>query len=165
MNNPTNRLQFVGSAFLAALVSLALLLQTSSTEAAQRKTSKDVVKIDTKAEKPDDKGVQVVTVTLKVDEGWHVYANPVGNNMLENVETKVTIAGDSKHKITKVDYPPGKTKKDVLGPYKVYEDTVDIKVHLQREGADAGPVNLKVLIQACNENACLLPGEVKVTVP
>lgn len=165
MYNTTNRLQLVSSASLAILVSLALILQSSPTEAAQRKTSKDVVKIETKAEKPDENGSQVVTVTLKIDEGWHVYANPVANKALENVETKVALAGDSKHKITKVDYPPGKTTKDVLGPYKIYENTVAIKVHLKREGADAGPVNLKVLIQACNENACLLPGEVKVTVP
>jgi DsbC/DsbD-like thiol-disulfide interchange protein len=165
MCKSTNRLQFVGPAFLAFLVSLALILQSPTTDAAQRKTSKDVVKVDTAAEKPDGNGVQVVTITLKVDEGWHVYANPVGNKMLEDVETKVSIAEDSKPKITRVEYPPGKTKKDVLGPYKVYENTVPIKVHLKREGADAGPVNLKLLIQACNENACLLPGEVKLTVP
>ena len=40
--------------------------------------SDSVVKATAAAAKPDADGKQTVTLTLAIDKGWHLYANPVG---------------------------------------------------------------------------------------
>src|SRR5205823_5968613 len=84
-------------AALALLVCVGL-----STANAQ--TSDKVVKISATADKPDDAGNQTVTITVEIDKPWHIYANPVGNDMLAPVQTKVTFKDVEDAKIT---YPPG----------------------------------------------------------
>jgi len=51
--------------------------------------SKDAVTITATADKPDADGKQTVTLTLAIDAGWHLYANPVGNEDLKSVQTVV----------------------------------------------------------------------------
>src|SRR5262249_51633681 len=72
------------------------------------KKSDAVVKADARADKPGADGQQTVTVTLDVSKPWHLYANPVGNKDLADVETTVSVAG--KAKVEKVEYPAGKVK-------------------------------------------------------
>jgi hypothetical protein len=153
----TLALGLAGCLVLAACVSDA---------AAQGKKSDSVVKATAKADKPGPDGKQTVTLTLAVERPWHLYANPVGNKDLADIETTVTVAGKSKPESVKVEYPAGKVKKDAtVGDYKIYEDTVTIKVHVRRAKNDTGPLNLSVKFQACNESTCLLPATIKLTVP
>ncbi len=128
--------------------------------------SDSVVKVKATADKPGDDGKQVVTVTLTVDKSWHIYANPVGLDDLADVQTKVTITGKAKPEKVDVTYPEGKVKKDaVVGNYNIYEGEVKIKATVQRAKGDAGPLEVSVKVQACNESQCLLPATVKVSVP
>lgn len=133
---------------------------------AQAKKSDSKVKITATAGKPGADGKQVVTVTLAVDEGWYVYANPVGLADLESIQTTVKVGGKAKIDSVKVDYPRGKQKKDkVVGDYNIYEDRVDIKATVQRARGDTGPLEVTVKLQACSHKGiCLLPAEVKVPV-
>jgi len=105
-------------------------------------------------------------VTLTIDNGWHVYANPVGNADLDSAQTTVTVGGKVKPKGVAVDYPKGQVVKDMLvGDYNVYEKTVEIKATVERAAGDTGPLEVTVKLQACNDKTCLLPATVKLTVP
>jgi uncharacterized protein len=132
---------------------------------AQGKKSDSVVKVAADADKPDAEGNQVITLTLQVDKGWHIYANPIDNKDLLNAQTVVTVKGAKAPKDVKIAYPAGKLEKDtILGDYKVYEDKVIIKAHVQRDPGDAGPLEVGVAFQSCNDKQCLLPATVKLTV-
>lgn len=127
-----------------------------------QKSSADVVKIDAKADKPDADGKQNVTISIAIDNKWHLYANPVGNDMLKSAQT--TLKAGGKTEIVKVDYPAGKTIKDeVVGDYKTYEGTIVIKAVVRR-GA-GGPLDLSVRLQACDEKSCHLPATIKLELP
>jgi uncharacterized protein YyaL (SSP411 family) len=132
------------------------------------KKSDSVVKITAKAEpaKPGDDGKQVVTITLTIDKGWHLYANPPGMEDLEAVMTKVSVSSKKELQDVKVEYPEGKEINDpAVGKYKVYEDEVKIKATVQRAAGDTGPLEVTVKFQSCNDKQCLLPATRKVTVP
>jgi uncharacterized protein YyaL (SSP411 family) len=127
-----------------------------------------VVKVSARAvpEKPDADGRQAVTVTLTMDPGWHVYANPPGSEELASVQTTVSISGKAKPQEVKIAYPEGEPINDtVLGKYRVYEGSIDIKASVRRGPGDDGPLEVRVKFQACNDKQCLLPATVKVTVP
>ncbi len=128
----------------------------------------DVVKVKAAAEppKPGADGKQVITVTLAIDKGWHVYANPVGVEDLAAAQTTVTVGGKAKPEDVRIEYPKGTEVEDnVVGKYRVYEDAVTIKAAVRRAPGDAGPLEVAVKFQACTKQQCLLPATVKVTVP
>jgi uncharacterized protein YyaL (SSP411 family) len=130
------------------------------------KKSDSVVKVNATAEKPGAGGRQVVTVTLKVDPGWHVYANPIGNETQESSQTVVAITSDGKPRDAQIDYPKGKRIKDPLvGDYSVYDGEVTIKATVVRAAGDTGPLEVKVKFQSCSDKTCLVPATVKLTVP
>jgi thiol:disulfide interchange protein len=132
------------------------------------KKSDSEVKVTATATKPDGQGKQVVTVNLDINKGWYTYANPVGLDLLEDAQTKVTVASTkSKLQDVKVDYPPGKLKKDgTVGDYKIYEGRVAIQANVQRAVGDAGPLELTVHLNTCNlKGFCLPPATVKLAVP
>jgi len=133
---------------------------------AQGKKSDSVVKATAKAEKPDADGKQTVTITIAVDKGWHIYANPVGLDDLASAQTNVTINAKSKPQEVKVTYPAGTLVKDkTVGDYKVYSDTVTIKANVVRAKDDASPLDVSIKVTACTEAKCLLPATIKVSVP
>jgi DsbC/DsbD-like thiol-disulfide interchange protein len=150
-----------------ALAALALLLGGAGGAArAQGKKSDAVVKTDARAGKLAADGTQAVSVTLLIDRGWHVYANPAGNEDLASVQTTVAVTSKTKLEDVKVDYPAGKVVKDKdLGDYNTYENKVAIKATVRRAKGDTGPLEVTVKFQACNERMCLLPATVKVSVP
>jgi hypothetical protein len=126
--------------------------------------SDSVVKATAVAEKPDAEGKQVVTLTLAIDKGWHLYANPVGAEDFASVQTVVKVKARGALDNLKVSYPVGKEVKDpTLGAYKVYEDMASITITANRAKGDNSPLELTVKVQACNDKTCLLPSEVKLT--
>jgi uncharacterized protein len=150
---------------LAPLAVLLLGVLVVVADARPPRDSSGVVKSELKAGKPDADGKQTVTITLAVEKGWHLYANPVNNKDLTDAQTEVTItAKDSK--VLKLTYPPGKLEKNaVVGDYMIYEDTVTITALVQRAKGDESPLTATVAFQACNDKTCLLPAKVKLTAP
>jgi uncharacterized protein YyaL (SSP411 family) len=137
-------------------------------QAGGAKKSDSVVKVEAKAvpEKPGADGKQVVTLTLTIDDGWHIYANPPGLEDLESVQTTVAVKGANKPEDVKIDYPKGKLINDpVLGKYNVYENTVTIKATVRRAAGDTGPLEVTLKFQSCNEKMCLLPATKTITIP
>ncbi len=74
---------------LAALFA-ALTLAAGRASAAPQ-TSDAVVKATVAADKPGPDGRQTATLTLAIDRGWHLYANPVGQADLAPVQTDVGV--------------------------------------------------------------------------
>ncbi len=145
-------------------LSAALALLSAAPAFAAPLKSDSVVKATAVAAKLDADGKQTVTLTLAIDPGWHLYANPVGNEDLASVQTNVKVKGAAELQNVKVDYPAGKKVKDAtLGDYMVYEDKAVITVNVTRAKGDDSPLELTVKVQACSDNKCLLPAEVKLT--
>ena len=128
--------------------------------------SDGVVKIEVTADKPDADGKQLVTVTLQVEEPWHLYANPVGNEMLEGTATRVRILADGKPLEVTPTYPKGKLVKDELvGDYLILEGKVTVTAVVPRPADDKRPLEVEVRLTACKEGTCLLPATVRRKLP
>ena len=146
------------------MLSVALAALFAGPALAAPLKSDSVVKATAVAGQPDADGKQTVTLTLAIDKGWHLYANPVGSEDLASVQTNVKVKAAGELQNVKVDYPPGKKVKDAaFGDYMIYEDKAVITVSVTRARGDDSPLDLTVKVQACNDNTCLLPAEVKLT--
>ena len=88
----------------------ALLAGLALAGSAVVQTSDTKVLATAKATKPAADGKQTVTITLAVEKGWYIYANPINNNTgYEGNETKTTIKAKEKVKAT-FKYPAGKAE-------------------------------------------------------
>jgi DsbC/DsbD-like thiol-disulfide interchange protein len=155
------------SVAVAALASaVALALTAAPPACAQGSTSASKVKATATASRPDAAGKQTVTVTLDIDKGWHLYANPVGNEDLAENKTVVTITGKAKPQSVTVEYPKGELIKDPLlkATYRVYVGRVAIRAVVQRAAGDTGPLQADIRLNACNDKACLPPGQITLNV-
>jgi DsbC/DsbD-like thiol-disulfide interchange protein len=147
----------------AVLVIGLSLLSSSAAAQAGAKKSDAVVKASATATEPGADGKQVLTLTLQIEDGWHLYANPTPPDF-PGIPTTVTI-DKVRPQDLKVEYPPGKLVKDaVVGDHQVYEGKVTIKAVVQRARGEAGPLDVNVRVQACTDKQCLLPGTIKLTV-
>jgi DsbC/DsbD-like thiol-disulfide interchange protein len=148
-----------------ALATVALVWKV---EAGDRK-SDSKVKANAKASKANEKGEQTVTITLDIEKGWHLYANPVNHNkeFLDAAKTKVAITAKEKLQSVSVKYPVGKTHvdKDTKDKYDIYEGVVKIEATVKRAAGDTSPLEVTIAVQACDSSVCLEPGKVKLTVP
>jgi DsbC/DsbD-like thiol-disulfide interchange protein len=166
-----SRLTRAAFAFVALAAAAVLVLGGLGTPAARAGkkllTSADKVMATAKATTPDASGKQVVTVTLTIDKGWHLYANPAGFDLVEPAKTEVTITGKAKPRSVKVEYPPGTPHKDedLKGTYNIYEGQVTIRAVVQRAAGDAGPLQVAVRVNACDATKCLAPGKIELKVP
>lgn len=125
--------------------------------------SASVVKVSAKAGKIDSKGIQEVTLTLNIDKNWHLYANPVGSEMLVGAQTTVSFKKPTK--VIKIEYPKGHFVKDeFVGNYFTYEGKVTIKAKIQRKSGSEEPLSLTIKVQACDAMSCLPPSKIPVTV-
>lgn len=142
------------------------------TKPGPKTTSDSVVKVASNAEKPDADGKQVVAITLTIDDGWHIYGNPVGKSeLVAGSETTVKVAGKSKAKLA-VEYPKGKLTREKVADeeieYFTYEGKITIKATIQRAAGDKESMELAINFGACRSGkagVCLKPSEVKVKVP
>jgi Disulphide bond corrector protein DsbC len=150
--------------FLSLLTAGWLLWAFTPQAWAQPKESKDAVKITATCDKPDADGKQNVTITIDILANWHLYANPVKNDMMVDSQTIVKIAASGKKLDDAViKYPQGKEKKDAMvGNYDIYEGKIEIKAAVKRAKDDATPLDISVQLSACDDSKCLLPSTIKV---
>jgi DsbC/DsbD-like thiol-disulfide interchange protein len=124
-------------------------------------------KLAPRAAKPVPGGLVTVQVLLEIEPGWHIYANPAGDESARPTvvgfepKTPVTVLG--------VDYPPG-TPTQFGGPDTLaltYEPKVTVPVRLQlKEEVAPGVLELKMQVkfQACNDSSCLPPATLTLPV-
>jgi hypothetical protein len=129
---------------------------------AKGRRSDSVVKVNVEADKADSDGKQVLTVTFKIDDSWHIYANSLPKDF-PGIATSIKVTAKSKIEDVKVDYPEGKWIKEA--EYHAYEGTVPIQVKFRRSKGDDSPLEVAVSFQACTKTSCLFPVTVKQTVP
>jgi uncharacterized protein YyaL (SSP411 family) len=115
---------------------------------------------------PDKDGKRSLTLTLKIEAPWHVYANPVEHDDLEGAKTAVEVLARGKKLPAAIDFPKGTAEKDGKGmEYRIYAGEVTIKGSVVAK--DAAELEVKVKVQACTsgENGrCLVPATLTIPV-
>ena len=107
-----------------------------------------------------------IAVVVEIAEGWHINANPAGEGL---IGTEVLLPDAPTVAFGEVVYPRG----DVLdiasiGVAPVYHDTITIGIQAELlQNAPIQPMTLALQLQyqACNDEQCLLPETLPVTIP
>jgi hypothetical protein len=129
------------------------------------KKPESLVKVKAESDKPAADGTRTVTLTLSIEPGWHVYANPVPDDF-PGVPVSVSFGPNIPAENVRIEYPPGKSVKDsLLGEYRIYEKEAKIKAKITRSKDDEKPLEASVKIQTCSKEKCLLPVTIKVAIP
>jgi DsbC/DsbD-like thiol-disulfide interchange protein len=154
--------QWLGGTLVGLVLAGTALLWYSSAFAGDSSDKK--VKANAVATKVGADGKQTVTVTLDIEKGWHIYANPVNLKGQEDNRTNITVKGSAKVSVS-VKYPVGKVHVDGKDSFNIYEEKIVIPVEVVRTPGDAGPLRLSIEVNACKDRACLPPGTIELTVP
>jgi uncharacterized protein len=125
--------------------------------------SSSVVKVTAKLEH-GTAGKDVVVVKFDVQKPWHIYANPVGNEEFASNATLIKVLAKVPPKVH-VDYPAGKDYAHMGEKFKIYDGSFEIRATVEREAGATGPMEAVVRISACDENSCLLPDVIKISLP
>jgi thiol:disulfide interchange protein DsbD len=113
-------------------------------------------------------GSAEASITLAIQNGYHVNANPPSFAYLR--ATEITVQPDDGISVGFITYPTALTKKFSFAeqPLAVYEGTAVIKVMLKATAsATKGQRSLpaKVQIQACDDQVCYAPGTLELSLP
>ncbi len=148
---------------ILALFSMAMIADGNLS--AQDK-DESAVKLTASAGKIGTDGKQTITIKMKVDDGWHAYANEVDNVDLESNKTSISIAGPKKLDIVTIDYPKGLKQKSGNDTFYVYEGSVDILATVKRTLNDTSPLEVTVKFVTCHDKKgiCKPPETVKLQV-
>ena len=113
------------------------------------------------------KGNQIdVEVQVKIAAGWHINANPAGQDNL--IPTTITVDKDALIEINNVKYPKGKSMKFEFSPesVNVYDGTFTIPLKLKQKPNITLKKNVLIILklnyQACNDTECSLPQELNI---
>ena len=115
----------------------------------------------TAAVKSESDGIFSVELHLKIAEGWHVNANPAGQENL--IPTTVAVDTDTPIEIVDVVYPKGISTRFEFSDesLNIYEGGITIPLQLKQKSRTlldrTVPIILKLTYQLCNETECLLP--------
>ena len=107
-----------------------------------------------------------IAVVVDITDGWHVNANPAGEGLIASE----IILPDTPHlTFGEAVYPTGEVLKiDSIGEAPVYHDTITIGIQVDaNQDAPIEPMalDLQLRYQACNDDQCLLPETLALTVP
>ena len=108
-----------------------------------------------------------IVLTLDIEPGWHVNANPASMEFLIPTVAKSSAGGQSLDIPT--DYPRGRVSDIVLGDtaLEVYDDGASIRLLPDEKQTaalkEAGKLDMTVRVQACSdEGICLAPADLPV---
>ena len=107
-----------------------------------------------------------VTLRLNIAEGWHINANPAGQDNL--IPTTITVDTDIPLEIVDIAYPKGRSTRFEFSSesLNVYEESLTIPLRLKRKPNVKDdknvPMTLQLTYQLCNETECLLPQTVAI---
>ena len=108
-----------------------------------------------------NKGIYDVMLQLNIADGWHINANPAGQDNL--IPTTITVGADTPLEIIDVAYPKGRSTRFEFSSesLNVYEESLTIPLQLKQKSNMKHDKNvaiiLKLTYQLCNETECLLP--------
>lgn len=177
-----NRLAIAGIAlFLVVLALVAMVINRppespgatdASTQAPASRTglaqSSDKVSLVVADDRSGTLESDEIVLTLDIDPGWHVNANPASMEFLIPTAASATANGQPLNILAQ--YPPGRVSDITLGEtaIEVYDDGASIRLLPDEEDAarlkEAGQLDLKVRVQACNDSGvCLAPSDLSLT--
>ncbi len=154
-----------------AVLALALARMFASLASAQEVVAKKYeppVKITATATKIDAEGKQKVTITITMEKGIEVFANPVKNEDFESAAARVSISAKSKPVSVRMNFPAGEKRGEkIVGDYYVYTRPVAIEAFVERAANDASPLEVTVYCQFFNwvQLRCYPPLTRKFTLP
>lgn len=102
-----------------------------------------------------------VELQLKIAAGWHINANPAGQDHL--IPTTVAVAVNAPVEIVDIAYPKGRTTRFEFSdePLNIYEESLMISLRLKQKPnvvrKKNAPITLKLTYQPCNDTECLFP--------
>jgi ABC-type Fe3+-hydroxamate transport system substrate-binding protein len=107
-------------------------------------------------------------VALKIDNGYHVNANPPTFPYLK--ATELLITPSEGFSATPISYPPATTKKFPFAdkPLAVYEGDLALKSTIKANtSAPRGEHSMAAVlrVQACDEQVCYPPGQIDLRIP
>ena len=109
--------------------------------------------------KAESKEIYAVTLQLDIAEGWHINANPAGQDNL--IPTTITVDANIPLELADVAYPKGRSTRFAFSNefLNVYEGNlaIPLKLRLKSERKKSTQIVLKLTYQPCNETECLLP--------
>jgi uncharacterized protein YyaL (SSP411 family) len=109
-----------------------------------------------------------VTVTVTIQEGWHIYANPAGLPEMSPTTLALDPRAQRAVSLVKVSYPGGKAQPGeppTSEKLSIYEGKVAISVRLRlADDATPGPVSVPLTLsyQACNDRLCQAPAKLRI---
>jgi thiol:disulfide interchange protein DsbD len=135
---------------------------------AKKITSTGVVHATAKPVDVSPGGSGELIVALKIDNGYHVNANPPTFPYLKATQLDIT-AGDG-ISASSVSYPTALTKKFAFAdkPLAVYEGETEIKATIKADAtASKGEhsVAAQLRVQACDNQVCYPPGQIELRIP
>jgi uncharacterized protein YyaL (SSP411 family) len=107
-------------------------------------------------------------VTITIERGWHIYANPAGAPEINPTTLKIDPSSSASASLVDIKYPAGEAKVlAATGPEKValYEGKVEITARIRlAEAAKSSPLRLtfRLSYQACNDRLCLAPASLEI---
>ena len=108
-----------------------------------------------------------VTLRLNIAEGWHINANPAGQDNL--IPTTITVDTDIPLEIVDIAYPKGRSTRFEFSSesLNVYEESLTIPLRLKQKSDvkddKTVPMTLQLTYQLCNETECLLPQTLNIS--
>lgn len=131
-----------------------------TSEADEGSSEPSIVTAIAKVTKRDD-AVFNVELQLKIAAGWHINANPAGQDNL--IPTTVTVDANAPIEIVDIAYPKGRTTRFEFSndPLNIYEKSLTIPLRLKQkpnvQRKKNAPIILKLTYQPCNDTECLFP--------
>jgi DsbC/DsbD-like thiol-disulfide interchange protein len=120
------------------------------------------VKFKATAGNIDKAGLQTITIVAEVSKGWHLYANPVKNEQLDDARTVVKFVAAKKLEKVDITYPAGTKLTDkTFGDYMAYEGKTEITATVKRTEGDTSPLDVTIRYMVCNDKRCV-PGTAKL---
>ncbi|MDE0468717.1 MAG: DUF255 domain-containing protein [Candidatus Poribacteria bacterium] len=114
--------------------------------------------------KADSDEIFEVELQLEIAAGWHINANPAGQDNL--IPTTLEVDTDMPVKIIDIAYPKGKSVRFEFSDesLNVYEDSLTIPIKLKQKSNATGSskVTLKLTYQPCNDTECLFPETLEI---
>lgn len=111
-----------------------------------------------------------VSISVKIDPGLHIYANPTRNDSIP--PTKLSLEPKAGFRLARVEYPAGTLKEyepaGVAGKIGVYEGTIAINAVIEVDrSAPEGDATLVLKLdhQACDARSCRAPAKLEIPVP
>ena len=114
--------------------------------------------------KADSDEIFEVELQLEIAAGWHINANPAGQDNL--IPTTLAVDVDMPVEIVDIAYPKGKSMRFEFSDesLNVYEDSLTIPIKLKQKSNATGSskVTLKLTYQPCNDTECLFPETLEI---